>query len=63
VVVGADHAAQHLEHRELTDERVGDRLEHVEQRLRALVGRDLDQVVTGDHRDRTVERARARARR
>ncbi len=42
VVVGLDRAGQHLEQRELADERVGDRLEHEGQRLAAGVGGDVD---------------------
>ena len=56
VVVGADDATEHLEHRQLADERIGDGLEHVQQRFRRGIGLHLHHVVAGNHRDRSIER-------
>ena len=41
-LVDGDRARQHLEQRDLADELVGDRLEHVGQRLAGRVGADVD---------------------
>ena len=46
-VVGLDRAGEHLEHRELADEGIGDGLEHVGEGLATGVGRNGDGALAG----------------